>query len=48
VRPGGEWLNLALDEGADQLEARHLFLGCVLQPLYLLHQGIRDRHFLFS
>jgi hypothetical protein len=28
VRLGSEWLNPALDEGADQLEARHFLFGC--------------------
>jgi hypothetical protein len=48
VRPSGEWLDLALDESADQLEARHLFFECGSQLPNPLHQGLRNRHFLFG
>jgi hypothetical protein len=46
--PSGEWLDPALDESAGQLEARHHFFGCGSQLPNPLHQGLRDRHFLFG
>jgi hypothetical protein len=46
VRPGDKWLDPALDESTDQLEARHLFLGCGSKLPNLLHQGLHDRYFL--
>jgi hypothetical protein len=46
--PSGERLDPALNEGADQLEARHLFLGCGSELSNLLHQGLHDRHLFFG
>jgi hypothetical protein len=46
VCPSGERLNSTLEESADQLEARHLFFGCGLQLLNLLHQGLHNGHLL--
>jgi hypothetical protein len=37
VGPSGERLDLALNEGANQLEARHLFLWRGTELLDLLH-----------
>jgi hypothetical protein len=48
VRLSGEWLNPALNKSTDQLEARHLFLGCGSEPPNLLHHGLRDRHLFFG
>jgi hypothetical protein len=48
VGPSGERLDSALNEGTDQLEARHLFLRCGSKLPNLLHQGLRGRHLFFS
>jgi hypothetical protein len=44
----GKGLDLALDESADQLEARHLFFGCGPQLPDLLHQRLYNRHFFLT
>jgi hypothetical protein len=46
VGPGGKWLDPAVDEGADKLETRYLFLWHSPELLDLLHQRLRDLHFL--
>jgi hypothetical protein len=43
---GGKWLDPTLDEGADKLEARYLFLRCSPKLLDLFHQRLRDLHLL--
>jgi hypothetical protein len=48
VGPSGKRLDLALDEGADQLEARYLFLGRGPELPNLLHHWLRDRHLFFG
>jgi hypothetical protein len=48
VGPSGERLDSALNEGMDQLEARHLFLGCGSELPNLLHQGLSGRHLFFG
>jgi hypothetical protein len=45
VRSSGERLNPVLDEGANQLETRHLFPRHGSHFPNPLHQGLRDRHF---
>jgi hypothetical protein len=48
VGPSGERLDPALNEGANQLEARHFFLGRGSKLPNLLHQGLRDLHLFFG
>jgi hypothetical protein len=37
-----------LDEGTNQLETKHLFLGCGSELPNLLHQGVCGHHFFFG
>jgi hypothetical protein len=48
VGSSGERLDPAFNEDADQLEAKHLFLGCGSELPNLLHQGLHDRHLFFG
>jgi hypothetical protein len=48
VGSSGKRLDLVFNKGADQLEARHLFLGCGSELPNLLHQGWCDHHLFFG
>jgi hypothetical protein len=48
VGPSGKRLDQVLDEGADQLEARYLFLGRGPELPNLLHHWLCDRHLFFG
>jgi hypothetical protein len=46
--PGRKWLDSTLNEGANELEARYLFLRRSSKLLDLVHQGLHDLHFLIG
>jgi hypothetical protein len=48
VGSSSERLDLALDEGSDELNARKLFLRSSSELLDLLHQRLRNLHLLFG